>query len=194
LYIAANIDDCALVINDFLPLELFESVCNYDYNSKYSDKSATKLWSEGLYKDNKGVKTLESVVSLYGIASIKEDKIESEENIFRDVLQILKDCIYIPYQKKSEIRLNYYEYQKHSGINWHDDGNDTLNYSFYIHKEWNENWGGETLIDTNRGLPLSVTPHPNSIVVIKSGTRHKVCSVVGPEKRKVLQIKGRHYK
>ena len=133
------------------------------------------LFIPNLYKDNKGVRTLETVISLYDIATIKFDKIESEENIFKNVLQILKDCPYIPYNKKSEIRLNYYEYKKHSGINWHDDGQDTLNYSFYIHKEWNENWGGETLINTNRGLPLSVTPNPNSLVVIKSGIRHKVC-------------------
>ena len=194
MYIAANIDDCALVINDFLPSELFKLVSNYDYNLKYSNKSSTKLWGENLYKDNKGVRTLETVISLYDIATIKFDKIESEENIFKNVLQILKDCPYIPYNKKSEIRLNYYEYKKHSGINWHDDGQDTLNYSFYIHKEWNENWGGETLINTNRGLPLSVTPNPNSLVVIKSGIRHKVGSVVGPKKRKVLQIKGSFYK
>jgi|TARA_E500000318_G_C3557200_1_gene211664 hypothetical protein len=194
LYIAANLDDCALIIKDFLPLDLFKSVSNYDYNSRYSTKSSTKLWGEDLYKDDKGVKTLERVISFYNIASIRFNKIESEESIFKNVLQILKDCPFIPYNKKSDIVLNYYEYQKHSGINWHDDGQDTLNYSFYIHKEWNENWGGETLIDTNRGLPLSVTPHPNSLVVIKSGIRHKVCSVVGPEKRKVLQIKGSFYK
>jgi len=88
----------------------------------------------------------------------------------------------------------YYEYEKHAGINWHDDGDYTLNYSFYIHPEWDNNWGGETLINTGRGLPLAVTPEPNSLIVIKNKIKHKVCSVTGPKKRKVLQVRGTFYK
>ena len=69
-----------------------------------------------------------------------------------------------------------------------------LTYSFYIHKEWDRNWGGETLIDTNRGLPLSVTPNSNSLVAIKNGILHKVCCISGPKKRKVLQLRGVFFK
>ena len=43
LYIAANLDDCALIIKDFLPLDLFKSVSNYDYNSRSSSLSARMM-------------------------------------------------------------------------------------------------------------------------------------------------------
>ena len=66
----------------------------------------------------------------------------------------------------------------------------TLNYSFYIHDKWDKNWGGETLIDTNRGLPLVVYPYPNTLLAIKNNIQHKVCPVTGPVKRQVLQVRG----
>ncbi len=87
----------------------------------------------------------------------------------------------------------YYEYDKFSGINWHDDGKYTLNYSFYIHPTWDKDWGGETLIDTGRGLPLACIPYSNTLLTIKNKIPHRVCAVTGPIKRKVLQIRGIFY-
>jgi Rps23 Pro-64 3,4-dihydroxylase Tpa1-like proline 4-hydroxylase len=63
----------------------------------------------------------------------------------------------------------------------------------YIHDEWNKNWGGETLIDTGRGLPLCASPVSNSLLVIKNNVHHKVCAVTGSKKRKVLQLRGIFY-
>ena len=70
---------------------------------------------------------------------------------------------------------------------------DSKDYTFYIHNEWNPDWGGETLIDTQRGLPLVSYPNPNILLTIKNGVRHKVCPITGPKKRKVLQIRGIFY-
>ncbi len=35
MYIKANIDDCALIINEFLPQELFKKISNYKYDIIY---------------------------------------------------------------------------------------------------------------------------------------------------------------
>jgi Rps23 Pro-64 3,4-dihydroxylase Tpa1-like proline 4-hydroxylase len=69
----------------------------------------------------------------------------------------------------------------------------TLNYSFYIHDNWKDDWGGETLIDTGRGLPLASYPLSNTLLAIKNNILHKVCPVTGPVKRKVLQVRGIFY-
>ena len=194
MYIAANIDDCALVINDFLPPDLFKKISEYDY-SLLDTIDSYKDWEKKLFADSKGNITLNSVKTTNGtIANATGNKIESKNDLFKNFFKILMDCPFIPYQVNSELKLSYYEYDKFAGINWHDDRGYTLNYSFYIHNEWDVDWGGETLIDTGRGLPLSTIPVPNSMLVVKSKIRHKVCAIVGPEKRRVLQVRGNYYK
>ena len=187
MYIKANIDDWKFIIQDFLPNELFKKIKNYDYRH---DSNSHDVWEKTLYLDKNNFTTMKSVNLQQKIAFIKNGKIESKEDIFKEFLEILINCPFIPYQINSEIVLSYYQYNKFSGINWHYDGSFTLNYSFYIHDKWNEDWGGETLIDTDRGLPLCCYPEPNSLLTIKNGIKHKVCPVTGPIKRKVLQIRG----
>lgn len=190
MYIKANIDDCALIINDFLPNKLFEKIKNYNYEH---DSSSYSYWSKGLYSDKNNFTTMKKVNVQQNIAVVKNGKIESEEDIFKEFLEILINCPFIPFQINSQIRISYYEYEKFSGINWHDDGQHTLNYSFYIHDNWDKDWGGETLIDTGRGLPLASYPIPNTLLAIKNNILHKVCPVTGPKKRKVLQVRGVFY-
>ena len=192
MYIAANIDDCALIINEFLPDELFKKIKNYKYKSIKEHASYTH-WEKNLFKDSKENTTMKEVQVSDVISVIEKGKIETDENIFKDLSQILIDCPFIPYQTNSKISIHYYEYNKFSGINWHDDGIYTLNYSFYINDDWDENWGGETLINTGRGLPLVSYPYSNSLLAIKNGVAHKVCPVTGPKKRRVLQFRGMLY-
>jgi len=192
MHIKANIDDCAIIINDFLPNKLFEQIVNIPF-ANYKHLSSYKTWDESLYKDIRDVETMKPVNQTESLATIEEGKIVTNIKVLNDFCQTLIDCPFIPYQKKSSINIYCYEYNKFSGINWHDDGNYTLNYSFYIHNKWDNNWGGETLIDTKRGLPLVSYPYPNTLLAIKNGIQHKVCPVTGPMQRKVLQVRGIFY-
>ena len=196
MYIYANIDDCALVINDFLSPELFHKISTYNYKTNLSshEENVPYPWDETLYKDKDKNITMEKVMQITDLSRIENNKVSAVDPIFEEFFKVLINCPFLPYQKNMTIVLNYYEYSKFSGINWHTDGNHTLNYSFYLHENWDHNWGGETLIDTNRGLPLSITPNPNSLVSIKNGISHKVCCINGPKKRKVLQLRGIFFK
>jgi len=187
MYISANIDDCAIIINDFLPNDLFQKISSFSYNTELSSH---KTWDKNLYTDNDNLTTMKSVKHTENIAAITKGNIETKVDILNDFCKILIDCPFIPYKKNSSMTVAHYEYNKFSGINWHDDGIYTLNYSFYIHEKWDKNWGGETLVDTNRGLPLVSYPHPNTLLAIKNNIQHKVCPVTGPVKRKVLQVRG----
>ena len=191
MYIFANIDDSALIINDFLPLNLFKKIVNFKYDIVALNSHLE--WQKNLFKDNKKNITMKEVKFSDELASIEKQEIKAIDPIFKDFLKTIVECPFIPFQEKSIFECYYYEYDKFSGINWHDDGNYTLNYSFYIHDEWNKNWGGETLINTGRGLPLSSSPKPNSLLIIKNNVLHKVNCVVGPKKRKVLQLRGIFY-
>tara|TARA_R100000329_G_C7507724_1_gene178763 strand:+ start:31 stop:642 length:612 start_codon:yes stop_codon:yes gene_type:complete len=191
----ANVDDLALIINKVLPEDLFKKVSTYNYNSIKNKKRNYnhKDWQDALHKDNYKNQTMKEVRTVDKVASYENEKYEYVDKIFKDVLDIVIDCNWLPFQKNSSLSLSYYEYDKYAGINWHDDGIWTLNYSLYIHDEWNKNWGGETLIDTGRGLPLCASPVVNSLVAIKNNVPHKVCAVTGPKKRKVLQFRGIFY-
>jgi len=189
MYICANIDDCAILINDFLPDDLFKQIGNIQFAYE-KHLNSHKTWDENLYKDENNSTTMNSVEHTKSIATITKGNIETDIDVLNNFCKILIDCPFIPYQKNSSISVARYEYDKFSGINWHDDGIYTLNYSFYIHNKWDKNWGGETLIDTNRGLPLVVYPYPNTLLAIKNNIQHKVCPVTGPVKRKVLQVRG----
>jgi|TARA_E500000318_G_scaffold64339_1_gene59462 Rps23 Pro-64 3,4-dihydroxylase Tpa1-like proline 4-hydroxylase len=189
MYLKANIDDCAIIINDFLSDKLFKKIKHYNYKHNYSSHSD---WEKGLYLDKNNFKTMKNVNVQENIAVFENGKIEADKT-FEQFFKILFNCPFIPFQENSKIMLSYYEYEKFSGINWHDDGKYTLNYSFYIHDDWDNNWGGETLIDTKRGLPLVSYPYPNTLLAIKNGIQHKVCPVTGPIKRKVLQVRGIFY-
>jgi Rps23 Pro-64 3,4-dihydroxylase Tpa1-like proline 4-hydroxylase len=190
MYIKANIDDCAIIINDFLPNDLFKKISNFNYISNYNSH---KEWEKNLYLDKNNFKTMKQINFEEDLAIIEKDKVEAKDKIFEDFCHILINCPFIPFQSNSKIDISYYEYDKFSGLNWHDDGLYTLNYSFYIHDNWDDNWGGETLINTGRGLPLASYPVPNTLLAIKNNILHKVCPVTGPVKRKVLQIRGVFY-
>ena len=104
MYIKANIDDCALLINEFLPEDLFEKIKNYDY--KIDDKyNSYSHWSENLFKDSKQNTTMKEVKTSQIIAYIEKGKIETKENIFKELSQVLIDCPFIPYQKNSKISI-----------------------------------------------------------------------------------------
>ena len=192
MILSANIDDLALIIQDVLPQELFKKVSNYNYNSNEL-LSSYKDWQKELYEDSSKNKTMRKVETLNSLAVYEKGEFKHKNIIFKNVLETIIKCEWLPFKKKSGLTLGYYEYGKYSGINWHEDTNHTLNYSLYIHDKWEKNWGGETLIDTGRGLPLAVLPAPNQLVVIKNNVPHKVCPVTGPNKRKVLQIRGWFY-
>jgi len=190
MHIKANIDDCAIIINDFLPNDLFKKISNYNYNFS---TTSHKKWEKDLYLDENNFETMKEVNVDEDIAIIEKNSVQSKDKIFEDFCQILINCPFLPFQSNSTIHVSYYEYDSFSGINWHNDGIYTLNYSFYIHDNWEDNWGGETLIDTGRGLPLASYPQSNTLLAIKNNILHKVCPVTGPIKRKVLQVRGIFY-
>ena len=190
----ANVDDLALIINEVLPQELFKQVSNFNYKNieNRTRDLSHKDWQKSLHEDDYGNSTMAQVDTV-NLAKYENEEYDFVDPIFKKVLDIVMNCPWLPSKEKSQYVLSYYEYDKYAGINWHEDGIWSLNYSLYIHEEWNRDWGGETLIDTGRGLPLCASPVSNSMVTIKNKVPHKVCAVTGPNKRKVLQFRGVFY-
>jgi hypothetical protein len=85
-----------------------------------------------------------------------------------------------------------YYYYKDSGMNWHDDGNHINSFTFYINKNWNENWGGEFMYKgtVSNGF---FKPTGNSLIILAPPYQHKVNPILKNNiVRITLQGFGRH--
>ena len=188
-----NIDDKALIIKDFLPTDLFKKINKFDF-SKYNKELSKQSWQKSLFTDQYNNVTQENVEKYDDIYIKNLEKEKFDDYLLKEIADIVFLNPHIPTnRKKIGLIINYYEYKKYAGINWHKDESHTLNFSLYIHDLWDKNWGGETLIDTGRGLPLVSYPYPNTIVIIKNNIPHRVCPVVVDKKRKVLQGRIHYY-
>lgn len=82
------------------------------------------------------------------------------------------------------------QHEAHSDYYWKDGGKTLL---LYVNKEWNRNWGGETVFfDDNAEEIEYVTPFvPGRIVIFDSDIPHmaKEQSILGPTYRFTLAIK-----
>lgn len=82
------------------------------------------------------------------------------------------------------------QHEAHSDYYWKDGGKTLL---LYVNKEWNRNWGGETVFFDDQGVEIEyVTPFvPGRIIVFDSDIPHmaKEQSSLGPSYRFTLAIK-----
>jgi len=111
MYIYANIDDCALVINDFLSPELFHKISTYNYKTNLSshEENVPYPWDETLYKDKDKNITMEKVMQITDLSRIENNKVSAVDPIFEEFFKVLINCPFLPYQKNMTIILNYYE-------------------------------------------------------------------------------------
>ena len=84
MYIYANIDDRSLVINDFLPQELFNKISTYNYEANRSshEENVSDAWPEDLYKDKKRNVTMKKIMQVHNLAKIENGKITADDPIF----------------------------------------------------------------------------------------------------------------
>ena len=82
------------------------------------------------------------------------------------------------------------QHEAHSDYYWKDGGKTLL---LYVNKEWNRNWGGETVFFDDQGVEIEyVTPFiPGRIIILDSDIPHaaKEQSALGPSYRFTLAIK-----
>ena len=188
-----NIDDKALIIRNFLPNDILQQVRKYKYKNLKKSSELKNPWNALLYSCE--ITNKRNIEDVKIVELIDTQKKFILNPLFIEVQKLILEHPNLPIfkEKKYEFSLTYYQYEKNSGINWHSDKNYALNFSLYIHDNWSSNWGGETLIDTGRGLPLVSIPFPNTLLCIKEEVNHKVCAVTTDVKRKVLQCRYNFY-
>ena len=85
MHIFANVDDCALIINDFLPLNLFKKIVDFKYDVSLNSYSE---WDKDLFKDNQKTITMKEVKYSNRLGSIEKQEINAVDPIFKDFLKI----------------------------------------------------------------------------------------------------------
>ena len=71
--IHANIDDCALIINDFLPKDLFKQIANFNYD-QYDKKESFDNWEKNLFSDEGNNVTMKEVTTINYLSTLDKGK------------------------------------------------------------------------------------------------------------------------
>ena len=114
--IHANIDDCALIINDFLPKDLFKQIANFNYD-QYDKKESFENWEKNLFLDKGNNVTMKEVTTINYLSTLDKGKYEFKNKIFKDVLDVVKNCKFVPFQDNSLLFVNLGRFLYSSGIN-----------------------------------------------------------------------------
>ena len=78
--IYANIDDCALIIKDFLPDDLFKEVAKFNYD-QYDKNKSYKDWEKTLFLDESKNVTMKEVTTVSELSSLDKGEYKySQEN------------------------------------------------------------------------------------------------------------------
>ena len=59
---------------------------------------------------------------------------------------------------------------------------------YYVNKEWDYSWGGETLFYENKETKLGILPRPGRVLIFRGGQEHKVCIPIRICKKKRFKI------
>ena len=114
MHIAANIDDCAIIIDEFLNKDFFKEISSFNYSKLKSHTSHEKWSDKSLFKDDKNNITMKEITQTSNNLLIyKEGKVtHCVDSMFEKIIQVLLNCPFIPYRVTSQIGITYYEYKK----------------------------------------------------------------------------------
>jgi Rps23 Pro-64 3,4-dihydroxylase Tpa1-like proline 4-hydroxylase len=154
-----NLQDRMYVINNFLPFGFYKSLHKMVWNTKKYESSKDH-WDLGLINNLRPVETF----------VLSNDVVSKIEILYRHQ-------IFVKIEKNFNFHFTFHKMSYGSGINWHDDSNHSWAFTYYINKRWNTEWGGEFMFD-HEGNKGFVPVMPNSLVILKQGTQHKVNPVL----------------
>ena len=158
------------IIRNAVPDNIID-LCNEDIDSKIYEKVwvTNTGWAPELYDGIAG-----SCIA----ATLNSSCLISIRTKLRDHFPVCK-----------KIHYHYYLWKKHSGINWHDDGNWKFGATLYLN-DWKKEWGGLFLWEDN-GLHV-MCPQKGMLVVNTEIKYHCVTpvSTSAPYDRRSIQIFG----
>jgi len=77
-----------------------------------------------------------------------------------------------------------YKWEMNTRLIWH---NDNLNYvgafAYYCNNEWQNDWGGQLLVQGSNNTGMYIEPIPNRLSIMKRGAMHTVLPITGPVPR-----------
>ena len=169
---------------DIQELELTHDEKKDEYKVNYL--SQKDVWRDGLFSGD-GVEATNMHVQdetyFYGIHN-EEPIIHLQNKIVSFLQNNLKQNLYLKSPTKKFYSASKFYSWENSNIFWHNDGGWDYGITYYIHNEWEDNWGGELLLENNQWI----SPKPNRIVFIKAPFKHKTCIVAeGAGERLTIQ-------
>ena len=134
------------VIDNLLSADEFATVNNWMNDAPYVFKNTTGTWNK--------VWSIDDGEVLHSQPILLNAKLELH-NFFPELIplmpfiekipELLKNVNLFDLEKVKSVIITPYVYPPSTSLSWHSDSNYAGAFTFYTHKYWNANWGGEFL-------------------------------------------------
>lgn len=157
-----------VVLDNFLPLDLFDIVAANVLVQYLSPARIISLYSRTWSLNGNLPYSSEALLTSQ---APHENYADTLGYYFLEVAKLFPEHV----KAWDDCRLHVQLYGRGIRLNWHTDKHSYGSFTFYAHREWGENWGGELLTsDEEKGQGVFLTPVPNRCVLTAPGVRHCV--------------------
>ena len=181
-----------IVVDNFLESDKFFEIRNlYDNTSLHNSNT---YFNKNLYSQKSWPYIDEDVVvdNVFTSDGWKYDDIYKEDypQCIRHFQEELITFLDVP--NTTYIVSKFHEMKNNSSILWHNDSNWKYGITYYLNDMWDNNWGGELLLNDGENIPNGygewISPSPNRIVFVKAPLYHRTTpQSIKNKKRKSLQ-------
>tara|TARA_B100000287_G_scaffold127705_1_gene119751 strand:- start:11494 stop:12102 length:609 start_codon:yes stop_codon:yes gene_type:complete len=155
------------VIDNFLEKDKFKEIQKLELEVEYVSRK--KAWPDNLWQKD-GIEAKDMGVQFdaffYGRHNVSPI-LHLQDEILSEIDIKMNDKVFVQSQ---------FLYFDKSSILWHNDECYDYGISYYIHEEWEDDWGGELLLDDGQWI----APKPNRLVILdhtKGPIWHKTTAV-----------------
>jgi Rps23 Pro-64 3,4-dihydroxylase Tpa1-like proline 4-hydroxylase len=196
-----TVRDNFIVIDNLLAPDVLQILCDFVMTREFEFKNS-RIWDK-VWRLSDGRPLIETSIHMYQRQFTYNPS--APYDIF--AAHLLAAASDVPLGSKwSKFSVSANIYPTGTSLSWHDDGKAKIGaYSFYIHPEWNVQWGGELMIadhcpiestelDVNEnsqclynktendflleiGMGTYIFPKPNRLVILSSRTLHAIREV-----------------
>lgn len=173
------------VVDEVLPTDLFEAVCEEFLIDTFNPSLVVGKWSHVWRVDGMVPASTKAFLSSQGPHGHYIDVVGKA---FSELTRHLSEMI----GNYADLRVHSQIYGRGIRVGWHSDKHSVGSFTFYAHREWRAGWGGELMIPSNDDRPNSkkvdwesayaeqngygmwISPKPNRCILLAPGVVHSV--------------------
>ena len=157
-------------------MKIFENAISDELNQKCIEFIQKKISNRDFYYSS--ASTLRWYTDLIEVIIGSCHIMPTPANLGDEILESIGK-IFPENDRKNDIAIQFYIWDRLSGINWHDDWVYDYGMTIYLNEYWNENWGGIFLWQdkTDNNQIKGLMPKKNTMVINNNHEVHCVTPI-----------------